>query len=268
MERDCKGIWIPIDIWLNLDLTGNEKIILFEIDSFSKNGKPCFLSDQYLGNLVGVSSVSANRIVNSLIKKGYVEHEGFDGRHRFLKSRLNNPVKADSTDVLKQTKHKCKTTNSNILISKDYITDSKLSVSALTQGVKQTKNSGKKKSPFIFKKALIKLGVSEEIAEAWVEVRKAKKAVNTEVAFNRIKAEIEKSGLSPNEAIKIAVEKSWRGFEASWILKETQQVRPARKKSVFEQNLEVMDEMFGTDMHSQAYGKKEVYDEQRDDNNQ
>ena len=205
MERDCKGIWIPIDIWLNLDLTGNEKIILFEIDSFSKNGKPCFLSDQYLGNLVGVSSVSANRIVNSLIKKGYVEHEGFDGRHRFLKSRLNNPVKADSTDVLKQTKHKCKTTNSNILISKDYITDSKLSVSALTQGVKQTKNSGKKKSPFTFKKALIKLGVSEEIAEAWVEVRKAKKAVNTEVAFNRIKAEIEKSGLSPNEAIKIAV---------------------------------------------------------------
>ena len=128
MERDCKGIWIPIDIWLNLDLTGNEKIILFEIDSFSKNDKPCFLSDQYLGNLVGVSSVSANRIVKSLIKKGYVEHEGFDGRHRFLKSRLNNPVKADSTDVLKQTKHKCQTTNSNILISEDYITDSKLSV--------------------------------------------------------------------------------------------------------------------------------------------
>ena len=135
-------------------------------------------------------------------------------------------------------------------------------MSALTQGVKQTKNSGKKKSPFPFKKALIKLGVSEEIAEAWMEVRKAKKAVNTEVAFNRIKAEIEKSGLSPNEAIKIAVEKSWRGFEASWILKETQQVRPARKKSVFEQNLEVMDEMFGTDMHSQAYGKKEDNDEQ------
>ena len=60
--------------------------------------------------------------------------------------------------------------------------------------------------------------------------------------------------------------KDWKAAVRTWEHRRPETTRatyqPRQRKSVFEQNLEVMDQMFGTDMHSQAYGKKEVYDEQ------
>ena len=53
----------------------------------------------------------------------------------------------------------------------------------------------------------------------WLKVRKLKKCVNTETAFNAIKKEIDKTGLTANECILKAVEKSWGGFEAEWLTK-------------------------------------------------
>ncbi len=70
---------------------------------------------------------------------------------------------------------------------------------------------------FNFKNELLKLGVELNIANDWLTVRKNKKGSNTETAFNKIKSEIEKSRISPNECIKYAVIKNWVGFEASWI---------------------------------------------------
>jgi hypothetical protein len=76
---------------------------------------------------------------------------------------------------------------------------------------------------FNFKKSLLDLGVDQSIADTFVEIRKKKKAVNSELAFNKIKTEITKSGLTPNEAIKIACENSWKGFEAEWVNNKFQQ---------------------------------------------
>lgn len=61
------------------------------------------------------------------------------------------------------------------------------------------------------------LGVSDEVAREWIRVRKDRKATNTKIAFERIKAEIAKSGRSADECIRTAVEKSWRGFQADWM---------------------------------------------------
>lgn len=70
---------------------------------------------------------------------------------------------------------------------------------------------------FDFKKQLISLGISEQIASDWMKVRKDKGASNTETAFNAIKKQIETSGISANECIKIAVERSWQGFKSEWL---------------------------------------------------
>jgi len=70
---------------------------------------------------------------------------------------------------------------------------------------------------FDFKKSLLKLGIEKQIVEDWLKVRRKKQASNTLTAFNRIKKEINKCELSPNDCIKIAVEKNWSGFEAKWI---------------------------------------------------
>lgn len=70
---------------------------------------------------------------------------------------------------------------------------------------------------FNFKKYLIELGVEDQIASDWLKVRAKKRASNTETAFNKIKKEIEKSKISANECIKIAVEKNWMGFESIYL---------------------------------------------------
>lgn len=74
-----------------------------------------------------------------------------------------------------------------------------------------------KKKSFNFKQSLIDIGVSNEVADDWIKVRKLKRAANTETAFNSIKRQIEKSGISANECITIAVERSWQGFKAEWV---------------------------------------------------
>jgi hypothetical protein len=76
------------------------------------------------------------------------------------------------------------------------------------------------KENFDFKKSLIEIGVEKNIIEDWLKVRKNKKASNTETAFNRIKNEIELSGLLANECIKIAAERSWQGFNHKWLNNE------------------------------------------------
>ena len=84
---------------------------------------------------------------------------------------------------------------------------------------------------FDFRAALIALGVTVEVADAWLQVRKAKKGVNTEIAFRSIQAEIAKSGRSADECIRISVERSWAGFKASWLEDPTPSPRPKKGDS-------------------------------------
>lgn len=96
--------------------------------------------------------------------------------------------------------------------------------------VNVTDNINKKDIPkFNFKTELLKLGIEKQIVEDWMKVRSNKKATNTQTAFKKIISQIEKSKLSPNDCIKTAVEKDWKGFEASWLnnintLKSQQQI--------------------------------------------
>ena len=59
--------------------------------------------------------------------------------------------------------------------------------------------------------------------------------------------------------------KDWKASVRTWEKREKevpQRKREFRRESVLEHNFKVMDQMFGTNLHAQAYGKKEVNDEQ------
>ena len=83
-----------------------------------------------------------------------------------------------------------------------------------------------------FKESLLSLGVSDEVADAWMSVRKTRRATNTMIAFKRIAEEIRKSGKTAEECITIAVENSWQGFKAEWITSksQSQQNEPSKKE--------------------------------------
>lgn len=112
MERQVKGIWIPIEIWENKDLTWNEKILFLEIDSFTSKDKDCYFSNEYIANLLGVTENSANRILSSLISKGYVIKTSFDGRRRFVKTAFSYD-NADYSQKNKQDTQDCVSSMNN-----------------------------------------------------------------------------------------------------------------------------------------------------------
>lgn len=86
-----------------------------------------------------------------------------------------------------------------------------------SKGKKSKGNRDNITGVFDFFKSLLDLGVDEKIAKDWMNVRKDKKATNTETAFKAIAKEITISGLTANECIEIAVVRSWQGFKSEWM---------------------------------------------------
>ena len=76
---------------------------------------------------------------------------------------------------------------------------------------------------FSFLKELVGLGIDRKIAEEWIKVRKNKKLTQTETAFNKLKNEIDRSGMSANDCITLCVERGWGGFNAQWVEREGKQ---------------------------------------------
>ena len=75
MNRDFRGIWIPKEIWLNKDLSTNEKILLAEIDSLGGSSDGCFASNQYFADFFDLSKDRISRLVSGLKNKGYITVE-------------------------------------------------------------------------------------------------------------------------------------------------------------------------------------------------
>ena len=77
-------------------------------------------------------------------------------------------------------------------------------------------NNDKECNKFNFKAELLNLGVSKDILEDWLKVRKTKKATNTKTALNTLIGEARKAGISIHEAVQFSTVKGWAGFKASW----------------------------------------------------
>jgi DNA-binding transcriptional regulator YhcF (GntR family) len=89
------------------------------------------------------------------------------------------------------------------------------------QQTTNNKNIKKERSTiYSFLDSLIQNGFDEKLSRDWMEVRKQRKAVNTETAFNDFLTQVQKHGGNKNEILRTCVERSWKGFNHSWIEKE------------------------------------------------
>ena len=78
---------------------------------------------------------------------------------------------------------------------------------------------------FVFKKALIDKGCSNQIASDYMAIRNRRKAPSTKTAFEGIEKEAEKyiaaqPGATFEDVVRIMIEHNWLGFEATWVLKD------------------------------------------------
>lgn len=78
------------------------------------------------------------------------------------------------------------------------------------------------KEKFNFANALVSQGADQKLISEYMEVRKAKKAVNSETAFKSLISEQQKSGLTLNQVLEHCVVNSWKGFKAEWVKTQNQ----------------------------------------------
>ena len=217
-ERIVKGIWFPIEIWEADDLDWNEKILLLEIDSFTSKGLDCYMSNEYIAGMFKVSERKAADMVNDLIAKGYVIKTKFDGRRRFIESNI----------ITKLAGQTCKKQQGRL--AKKSIADSqKMQTNYNKINNDSTNHQINNKSKFSFLSELIAMGVNEQTARDWMQVRKEKRASNTETALRSIQAEIRKSGMDAESCIRMAAENSLQGFKAEWAQNKMQRNAPTQQ---------------------------------------
>ena len=225
MERIVKGIWIPIEIWQDKSLSWNEKILLMEIDSFTAKDRECYISNEYIAELLGVTDRCARKYLSHLLQLGLIRVVKFDGRKRYVESTIS--FQAEWNICSRQDGVSVPHTDNN-----EYINN----------------NSLYKRESSRFQKPSI-----DEIRQYCIS---RNNSVDPEQFFNFYESKGWIIGKSPM--------KDWRAAVRTWEKREKevpQRKREFRRESVLEHNFKVMDQMFGTNLHAQAYGKKEVNDE-------
>ena len=68
-----KGLWIPVEVLFNKDLSDKEKIILSMILYLSEETKSCFASNKYIASIVNVTANRVSKIISSLKDKEYIK---------------------------------------------------------------------------------------------------------------------------------------------------------------------------------------------------
>lgn len=71
--KEFKGIWIPKELWFLDDLNLTEKVLLSVINSLTDADAGCFANNEYFAKLLGLSKGRISKIINTLVKKGYLE---------------------------------------------------------------------------------------------------------------------------------------------------------------------------------------------------
>ncbi len=67
------GIWLPVELMENKELDWTNKILLVEIHSLHELPKGCIASNEYFGELLGITKASASKRITQLTKLEYIE---------------------------------------------------------------------------------------------------------------------------------------------------------------------------------------------------
>lgn len=219
-----KGYTIIQDWMLDLPLSLVETMAYAVIFGFSQDGESAFKGSlAYLARKCKVSKDTIRRALNKLTDEGYVEK---------IENRINGVTFYDyrimPAPLANCNPTPCKLQPQNNIENID---------------IKNISNKGR----FDFYKSLLQLGVSEQTARDWMEVRKAKRAANTETAFRNIATEIRKSGMDAESCIRMSAANSWQGFKAEWAQNRQKPapVPASRQESAYEHNQRLMRELLG-----------------------
>ena len=202
---------------------GKEADVFAVINGFSQEGQGCFYGSlSLLSQFCGIKSkTTTQRILKSLVAKGAIVKT----------DELHNGVKFCTYKV-----------------NKNWYGISKIDMGGVSEI-----DTNKKEYENINIDSLYKRGSSRFQKPTIEEIRQycLEKSldVDAEHFYNFYESKGWVVGKSPM--------KNWRAAVCTWSRREKeipQRKRESRKESVLEHNLKVMDQMYGTNLHAQAYG--------------
>lgn len=193
------------------------KLVLVKLADNANDEGECFPSYQYIADHCEVSRRSVISHIEELIKMGLVEK----------KLRKNQDGSSSNLYILQLWKGSEKNSPPSEIISPPSENGSlppSENISPITNhSINQSINHNtnltvsnartKKTSEFDL---LEQFGIEGDLATDFVKHRKACKAPITKTALTGFKREAEKAGISIQQAVTIAIERGWRGFNASW----------------------------------------------------
>lgn len=120
------------------------------------------------------------------------------------------------------TKHTTKPTNTKHSISASAAADAPLSAEPPESGKRAPAAKAKKTGRHASELALLAAyGITGQIAEDFLTIRKAKRQPLTETAVRLIAADAEKCGMTALQAAEYAIASGWASFRAEWLQNKT-----------------------------------------------
>lgn len=227
--RPTDGIRIAGWMRTEFDLKGGELISYALVHCFSQSNAGIYRGGvNYLASWIGCSYNTASKYLKSLVEKNLIiEHPGYENGVPFCNYSIN-------IDVLPQI-----------------LGDSPSNIGDINRNGKEDidKDALYQKRTGRFQKPSL-----EDIRAYCIE---RNNKVDPDQFFNFYESKGWMVGKNPMT--------NWRSAIITWEKREKKESRPRpqqRKESAFSQQLRMMDSMYGTNYHQQAYGRKEDCDEQ------
>jgi len=117
-KMNNKGIWLPIEVLRDTNLTWLERVILMEITQLSMLDKGCIAHNEHFAALFKIKKESASRTINSLVTKNYIT-VSISNRNHNRTITINKMLFSSKQNVI-DSSTKCSETKENKTINKTY----------------------------------------------------------------------------------------------------------------------------------------------------
>ena len=114
------GIFIPISVLNDKELTNQERFILCEIIQLSELKRGCFAHNEHFANMFDTTKKSVSNTISNLTKKGYISTKIKGGSRNNIReitihnSRITPPQKVDTPSTKSGETKENKTINKTI----------------------------------------------------------------------------------------------------------------------------------------------------------
>ena len=215
---------ITQDMVEGFGLRGSELLVYALVNGYSQGGRGMFTGSlEHVAAVCGISRRTAARVLASLVDTGRLEKVQYEVNGvRYTSYKVAGaagdaaPEPVDTSCAgMSTAEDKVSRGSAKMAPNNKRKENKEKSISSSDEDKIDTKK-GRVSVRSKFEEGLIELGITPETAEAWIRVRRAKRAVNSEIALKGIAREIGKTGRSAEECAQLAVEQSWQGFNAAW----------------------------------------------------